>query len=206
MVSDDWLSRERSMESRVSEILKEIRRLEEELEEAIRTQQVDLLYRIEGTKVKFEGAVQAAHRQLRTGVLSWLRKSELRNVVSAPFIYGMIVPFVILDIFISIYQAICFPLYRIPKVSRRKYIVLDRHRLSYLNSIEKFNCVYCGYVNGLIAYVREIAARTEEYWCPIKHASKILDPHRRYARFADFGDPEAYVRRSGEMRAKSVSG
>jgi hypothetical protein len=30
------------------------------------------------------------------------------------------------------------------------------------------------------------------YWCPIKHARKILDPHRRYARFADFGSGEDY--------------
>jgi len=78
---------------------------------------------------------------------------------------------------------------------------LDRHRLSHLNSIEKLNCVYCGYVNGLIAYAREIVARTEQYWCPIKHARKILDPHRRYARFADFGDSDELARHAERMRS-----
>ena len=97
-----------------------------------------------------------------------------------------------LDLSISIYQALCFPLYRIAKVKRRKYIVVDRHNLHYLNIIEKFNCIYCGYVNGLIAYSREIVARTEQYWCPIKHAKKILDPHRTYAYFSDFGDSDKY--------------
>lgn len=49
--------------------------------------------------------------------------------------------------------------------------------LSYLNAIEKLNCVYCGYGNGVIAYGREIIARTEQFWCPIKHASKAAGEH-----------------------------
>ena len=161
---------------------------------------MEFLYRMDGTKVKFERAVKLAHRRLRVGIFRWLRDSSLRNVVSAPFIYAMIVPFVMLDLGISAYQAICFPLYRIPTVDRRKYVVLDRHRLRYLNWIEQVNCLYCGYANGLLAYSREIAARTEEYWCPVKHASKILDPHRRYARFADFGDPQGYRDRMQSAR------
>ena len=72
--------------------------------------------------------------------------------------------------------------------------------LSYLNAIERLNCVYCGYANGLIGFVREIASRTEQYWCPIKHAHKRLDPHRRYARFADFGDSENYQAYLEQMR------
>jgi hypothetical protein len=186
------LDRRAAMESRVSHILGEIRRLEEELEEAIRTHEVEFLYRIDGTKVRFEKTVRKAHQQLKVGLFRWLRESRFRNVISAPFIYSLILPFLVLDLFISAYQAICFPLYRMPKVDRRKYIVVDRHKLSYLNVIEKLNCIYCGYANGLFAYAREIGARTEEYWCPVKHAGKILDPHRRYVRFADFGDPEAY--------------
>jgi len=188
------------MESRVSHILGEIRRLEEELEEAIRTHEVEFLYRMDGTKVRFEKKVKQAHQKLKVGLFRWLRESSFRNVISAPFIYSMILPFLVLDLFISAYQAICFPLYRMPTVKRRKYIVLDRHRLSYLNLIEKINCIYCGYANGLLAYAREIGARTEQYWCPVKHAGKILDPHRRYARFADFGDPEAYREQVAQSR------
>ena len=68
--------------------------------------------------------------------------------------------------------------------------MIDRHRLEYLNALQKLNCVYCGYVNGLIGYAREIASRTEQYWCPIKHARRVLGAHPRYARFLDYGDAE----------------
>lgn len=189
------------MESRISELLAEIRRLEEELEEAVKTHEVRFRYQLEGTKVKFQDSVRAAHEQLKVGIFQWLSQSKPRNIASAPIIYSMIIPFVVLDLLVSLYQVSCFPLYGIPKVRRRRFIAIDRHRLSYLNSIEKLNCVYCGYVNGLVAYVREIVARTEQYWCPIKHARKILDPHRRYARFADFGDSEDFELHAEKMRA-----
>ena len=188
------------MSSRISELLKEIHRLEEELEDAIETQELKFRYRLEGARVRFEESVLTAHRELKVNALKWLGQSQPRNVLSAPFIYAMIVPFVIVDLCVSFYQFVCFPLYRIAKVERSRYIVIDRHQLSYLNSIEKFNCIYCGYVNGLIAYIREIVARTEQHWCPIKHARKLLDPHRRYARFADFGDSEELQLHVDKMR------
>ena len=188
------------MKSRISELLEEIREREEELEEVIKTHEVKFFYRLEGTKIKFEQTIEQAHRQLKVSIFHWLRASTPRNLISAPFIYAMFVPFILLDLSISIYQFICFPLYRIAKVKRRKFIVMDRHHLSYLNSMEKLNCVYCGYVNGLIAYTREISARTEQYWCPIKHAQKVLGPHRRYIRFADFGDSKEYHQHVKRMR------
>ena len=58
--------------------------------------------------------------------------------------------------------------------------------------IEKFNCLYCSYANGVAAYVREVAARTEQYWCPIKHARRLKDSHQSYPRFFEHGDGEAY--------------
>ena len=73
-------------------------------------------------------------------------------------------------------QAICFRSYRIPRVRRMDYIRLDRSQLAYLNWVETLNCLYCGYANGVAAYVREIAGRTEQYWCPIKHALKGQRP------------------------------
>lgn len=188
------------METRINELLGEIRRLEEELEDAVKTQEVRFRYQLEGTKVRFQESVRAAHRQLKVGALRWLSESQPRNIAAAPFIYFMLLPLAFLDLAITMYQFVCFPLYGIPKVRRSRFIAVDRHTLSYLNSIEKLNCVYCGYANGLIAYIREIAARTEQYWCPIKHARKILDPHRRYARFVDFGDSEDFEERVEKMR------
>ncbi len=72
------------------------------------------------------------------------------------------------------------------------YFALDRHRLAYLNGIEKANCTFGTYANGVVAYVREVAARTEQYWCPIKHSRTVRDPHARYQGFFDYGDAEGY--------------
>ena len=186
--------------ARVRIILEQINELEDELYTAIHDQQTSLLYRFEGQRIKFENSIREAQLKLKTGVFRWIGESELRNVVTAPVIYSMIVPFASLDVALTIYQALCFPLYRVRKVKRANYILIDRHNLSYLNSIEKLNCVYCGYVAGVIGYAREISARTEQYWCPIKHARKVLDPNRRYARYADFGDAEAYHETHAQMR------
>lgn len=188
------------MNEKLREILADIARLEDDLAAVIQEQQEQLHYRIEGSKIRFEENLRKLHRELKTGIFAWLRDSEWRNVISAPFIYGMIIPFVLLDLFLFVYQAICFPLYRIPKVDRSRYIVIDRHHLGYLNVIEKLNCIYCGYADGLLAYARQIVSRTEMYWCPIKHARRVLDPHRNYARFADFGDGSELETHLAEMR------
>lgn len=70
--------------------------------------------------------------------------------------------------------------------------MIDRHQFAYLNGIEKLHCMFCGYASGVIAFVRDVAARTEQYWCPIRHARVIPAPHDRYHRFADYGDARSY--------------
>jgi hypothetical protein len=106
------------------------------------------------------------------------------------------------DLAFTLYQHICFRAYGVSRVRRRDYLVNDRHKLVYLNTIEKVNCAYCGYTNGVIAYAREIIARTEQYWCPIRHARRVRGAHARYPRFFDYGDAEAYQTGIEEMRRK----
>ena len=192
------------MNSRITELLDEIKQREEELEELIDNFEKDILYTIEGSKIKFDKIVESAHRQLKVGLIQWFLDSEFRNIISAPFIYPMMIPFLMLDIMISIYQIICFSLYKMPLVKRSRYIVIDRQHLKYLNAIEKINCMYCGYVNGLISYTREIVARTEQYWCPIKHARKVLDVHGRYKKFSDFGHSDDYQKHIIDMRKNLI--
>ncbi len=180
------------MDRNISNLLGKIRELEEELETELAKKRDELRFSIHDRKVRFEKEIIEEHRRLKTSLLSYLIQSELKHVLIAPIIYSLILPFLLLDFFVSLYQAICFPIYGIPKVRRRDFIVFDRHHLAYLNLIEKFNCAYCSYGNGLIAYVREIAGRTEQYWCPIKHASRILGTHSRYRRFLDYGDAQSY--------------
>lgn len=117
----------------------------------------------------------------------------LRHWISAPFIYTMIVPIVILDVFLEIYHRICFPLYGIAYVKRWQYIRMDRHQLSYLHWLEKINCAYCSYANGLAAYTVQIAGETEKYWCGIKHQEKPgVFPQLHQKDFLKYGDEEAF--------------
>ena len=82
--------------------------------------------------------------------------SGARHAASMPFIYVMFFPLVFFDLFLEIYHHACFPLYKLPLVNRAKYIKIDRHKLKYLNALEKLNCSYCGYANGLIHYASVI--------------------------------------------------
>lgn len=85
-------------------------------------------------------------------------------------------------------------------MKRSDCFVYDHHLLPYLNWIERMNCLYCSYGNGLIAYAREIIGRTQQFWCPIKHARRVADAHPRYVSFFDYGDTERYRAELGRLR------
>ncbi|MCB9988670.1 MAG: hypothetical protein H6868_04950 [Rhodospirillales bacterium] len=179
-----------------------IHELQSEVESDLAEKRQEFQYRLERSKVIFEQEALALQRQAKIGLIRYLRGSRLLVILTAPIIYAMIIPMVVCDLFVSVYQAICFPIYGIPKVKRRDYVVMDRKYLAYLNLIEKMNCIYCEYSNGVIAYVREIASRTEQYWCPIKHAKKLKDPPARYYDYLEFGDSQAFHEKWEQQRDK----
>ena len=188
------------MTQRMSELASEIVRLQGELDREIAKRRKALGWRVRARMVEFEHGVLAEQRRFRLGIATFLARSPLLAFVTAPVIYSMIVPIVLLDVWASAYQAICFRAYRIPRVTRSTYILLDRRHLAYLNWIEVLNCLFCGYANGVFAYVREIGGRTEQFWCPIKHALKISDPHQRYYEFLEYGDADGYRKRLNNFR------
>ncbi|MBT4849285.1 hypothetical protein HON36_00335 [Candidatus Parcubacteria bacterium] len=116
-------------------------------------------------------------------------EKAVHHIASIPFVYLMVFPIVILDIFLEIYHQICFRLYDLPLVPRGAYIKIDRHRLEYLDNVQKINCVYCGYSNGLIKYAMVIFAETEAYWCGIQHKEddifKAPDHHKSFLPHGD---------------------
>lgn len=139
-------------------------------------------------------------KQYKENLWYYVTHSNIRHILSAPFIYSMIIPSVILHIFLEAYHRICFFLYRIPYVDYRDFFVFDRGRLSYLNIVEKINCWYCSYVNGLMSYGVEIAGRTEKYWCPIKHAKRRTNTHKHYDEFFEYLEGKEYSEKLPEMR------
>lgn len=190
------------MNDKIKQLLSQISDIEDEIEKVINERQEQILYFYEDGKIKFKEGIEDAHKQLKTTVFKYILDSELRNLLSTPFIYSMIIMFVALDVSVTLYQAICFRLYKIKRVKRKTYIIIDRHKLMHLNSLERFNCIYCGYGNGVLSYAREVASRTEQYWCPIKHARKVIGRHSRYHDFIDFGDADNYYERLEEYRQK----
>lgn len=176
------------MKQHIDELLARIRTLQDELEEEYLQRREEF----ERRRQELAGEFLRQQRRYKIGLFRFLRRTRALVVLTVPVIYAGWIPFLLMDLFVTLYQAICFPVYKIPKVRRADYVVFDREDLPYLNLIEKFNCFYCSYGNGVAAYTREVAARTEQYWCPIKHARRIKAAHERYPLFFDYGDAEAY--------------
>jgi hypothetical protein len=189
------------MNARIDHLLQQIRQLEEELRAELSQRSQVIGFTIKGRKVEFERSIRQAHKKLKYSLWRWLGIRPI-NIITMPIIYAMIVPLLLIDLLVSVYQYSCFPIYRIKLVKRRDYIVFDRYHLRYLNVIERWHCVYCAYGNGVVAYIREVLARTEQYFCPIKHARKVLGTHERYQYFIDYGDADNYHQRLAEYRQK----
>jgi len=178
--------------SRIDELIERIEELEEEVQLEFDERRTKFGFIVEEKRIRFAEDVARLQRTSKTGTWRYFADARPVTWLTAPVIYFGLVPMLGLDLFLVIYQAICFPVYRIPKVKRSEYMALDRGDLPYLNPIERWNCFYCGYANGLAGYFREIAARTEQYWCPIKHARRIRAAHDHYPGFFEYGDAESY--------------
>jgi hypothetical protein len=188
------------MTNEIESLLEKIKALESRLTLELGKKEKEFFYVVIRKKVSFEREVRKHHKTLIKTIRQYIRDAAFLNIITAPVIWFCLIPGALLDLSITVYQKICFPVYKIPQVKRSDYIVIDRQNLSYLNGIEKLNCVYCGYFNGLVAYVQEVVARTEQYWCPIKHARKLKTIHNRYRNFIDFGDAEGYRKNIEKVR------
>ena len=190
------------MNPKIAELLDRIGQMESEIEQVMKTRRAELQADFEEKRIQFEQEILAQHKRFKTGLLSYMLSANWLSVLTAPVIYSLIFPMLLLDIAVTIYQHICFRAYGITRVVRSDYFVYDRTHLAYLNLIEKINCAYCSYGNGLMSYAREVVARTEQYWCPIKHARKVLIAHPYYTGLVDYGDAEGYQRELENLRAK----
>ncbi len=182
------------MASYMDRIVQRLREAEDDLHQDVEEQQQRWHYQVRRGRVWFDRELQEAHRRLRKGIGSYVVGGGLLPLLTAPIIYSLLVPLVLLDLWVTVYQRVCFPIYGIARVSRRGYFVVDRNKLAYLNGIEKVHCVFCTYANGLVAYVREVAARTEQYLVP--------DQARPYDRGASRALPHVLrLRRRGGVPA-----
>lgn len=181
-------------------LLGQVRQLEGEMIGEARKKEHEFCYALRDKKVRFTEAARASHRRHRLGIPGYILHSRFLVLATSPVIWACVVPIALADLVGTLYQTICFPIYGIPKVRRGDYLAFDRHHLAYLNFFEKVNCEYCAYVNGILGYFTEIAARTEQHWCPIKHAGCVKCAHSRYRKFLDYGYAEKYRRQLETLR------
>lgn len=176
--------------NRVTELLADIKNKKDELYTEYEKLRKKYDFSFKNGKVEFTKKAKEFQRNYKTPLKNYAVPKNVRHFVSMPFIYGMIIPWLFLDISLFVYQQTAFRLYKIPLVSRSDYILFDRKHLRYLNLIQKINCLYCSYMNWLFSYAVEIWWRTEKYWCPIKAARNKRWGHDWEEYFADYGDPE----------------
>ena len=192
------------MNDRLNMLIEQMRDLEQELAQEIQKKEAEFFYEVRQRKVRFTAEVKAQHRKLAKRIHQTLLESKPLILLTAPLIWAVLLPLVLLDLVTFVFQAVCFPIYDIPKVRRSDYIIFDRGRLPYLNVIEKLGCIYCSYANGLLEYIGEIAARTEQHFCPIKHHVDPPHTHSRYDHFLPYGDARAYKIGVGKVRSDFV--
>ncbi len=188
-------------DNKIDEIVSQIKTLEDELMDEFKKKEEEFFYTIENQKVRFQESVIDEGRSKIVSSIKYLSSFPVIVILTIPFIWAMMIPAFIADISVTIYQYICFPIYKIPKVKRKDFIIMDRHNLFYLDKVERINCWYCEYFNGVIAYAREIGARTEQFWCPIKHSKLPKEKHSRYDKFFDYGDYLKYRKELEKRRA-----
>lgn len=177
------------MNSKISYILKEIKAKKQDLIKEYEKLKEKYGFSFMKGKIIFSNEKKKELKLFRKSIFESIFNVRIREMISIPFIYSMIIPALILDIFLFIYQQTAIRLYGIPITKRSDYIVFDRKHLAYLNLIQKINCLYCSYVNWLFSYWVEVAWRTEKYWCPIKSAARKKWWHDWEEYFADYGDP-----------------
>ncbi len=191
------------MNDKIREIIDEIEAMKIKLGEEIDKQESHISYEIQNGYVRFEKEVLDRQRENMKNLLSWLREGPLLHFLTAPLIYVMVIPAIIFDVVLFVYQQIAFRVFKFQFIKRSDYLHFDHHYLGYLNPIEKLNCLYCSYFNGLMLYASAIAGRTELYFCPIKHAKKVVSEHKYYKEFLSYGDEESYQEKLKELRKNS---
>ncbi|MFA5831409.1 MAG: hypothetical protein WC878_06265 [Candidatus Paceibacterota bacterium] len=146
-------------------------------------------------------------KQEKIGSWALIKKAGIWKIAASLALYAGVFAVVLLDLFVTVYQHTCFRVYKISIVARNRYFTFDASHFAELNLAQRINYALGSYCTGVIARTREVFSLTEKYWCPIKHAKKVLGYHDKYDEFAEFGNPEEFYKKYMEARRieKNVS-
>lgn len=188
------------MQAHIREMIEEIETMKRKLGEEIVKEEANIAYEIKNGSIHFEEEMLERQKQHMMHLWAWFREIPFIQLLSAPVVYMMILPALVLDVMLFLYTNVVSRVFNIRFSKRSEYIVFDRQYLGYLNVVEKFNCLYCAYFNGVMQYASSIAGRTELYFCPIKHAKKIAYKHEFYDRFFSYGESDDYQKNLKALR------
>jgi hypothetical protein len=74
--------------------------------------------------VWFDKELRETHRKLRQSIPAYIREGDVLSLLTAPITYSLLLPLVMLDLWVTLYQSVCFPIYGIARVPRRRYLRL----------------------------------------------------------------------------------
>jgi len=184
----------------IKKMITDIESMKAKLGEEIAKQEEYASYEIKNGYVAFEKEILAKQKENMKSLWLWFTETPLLHLLSSPVVYVMVLPAMLLDMMLFIYRKVVSSVFKFDFPERKEYVVFDRQYLGYLNIMEKLNCMYCSYFNGLMAYAAAIASRTEYYFCPIKHAKKVAYKHEYYDAFLRYGEEDKYQEKLKKLR------
>jgi hypothetical protein len=116
------------MTSQLAVLMEKMRSVEAEIEAELAKRQEALRFRFESDRIVFEEEAQRIHRAIKTRISRYLLDANPLIVLTAPVIYSVLIPILLLDIFVIAYEAICFN--RLMTGRRRAHLLQERFDLA----------------------------------------------------------------------------
>ena len=88
----------------------------------------------------------------------------LRTVIGGFSMY-LSIPFLVMSQLTSsliLYQWVVRPLFGTRRLEWKDYIIIDRHRIEEIPAFDKFNCMFCGYANGVCTLINKELDQIDE--------------------------------------------
>ena len=111
------------MKDKLEGLLDRIKELEKELLVEVEAKQWQFSYRVQDRKVQFTENARARHKLLTQKLMRYLYQAKPLSALSTPMILFCAVPIIFMDFVAAVFQFVCFPVYGIPKVPRKDYVV-----------------------------------------------------------------------------------
>ena len=100
-------------------IVERLRHAEDDLRRDVEAQQQRWHYTVHRRRVRFDHELRDAHRRLKLGIAAYIRHGSVFSLLTAPLIYSLLLPLALLDLWVTLYQWICLPIYGVARVSRK---------------------------------------------------------------------------------------